>query len=65
MSVIYCTCPQTAREFSTGILLEAGDFEKLPDVEARSRCPRCGRFHTWSKHNVRLGELAPSVQARH
>ena len=60
MSVIYCTCPQTAREFSTGVLLDGADFEKLPDVEARSRCPHCGRFHIWSKHTVRLGEISIS-----
>jgi hypothetical protein len=65
MSVIYCTCPQTAREFSTGILLDGADFEKLPDVEAKSRCPHCGRLHSWSKHTARLGELGPSMQAQH
>jgi hypothetical protein len=65
MSVIYCTCPHTAREFSTGVLLDGADFEKLPDVQAKSRCPHCGGFHNWSKHTVRLGELGLSTQPRH
>ncbi len=65
MSVIYCTCPQTAREFSTGVLLEGTDFEKLPDVQAESRCPHCGGSHNWSKNTARLGELGLSVQPRH
>jgi hypothetical protein len=65
MSVIYCTCPQTAREFSTGILLDGADFDRLPEVEARSRCPHCGGFHSWSKQTARLGEADISMQARH
>ena len=47
-------CPRTGRAVSTEIETEASVFERLPDVNARMRCPVCGSEHTWTAREAWL-----------
>jgi hypothetical protein len=59
MGVVMLKCPNTAREFSTGILIEKEDFRKLPKVPTRTRCPHCGLMHVWWPREARWSENIP------
>lgn len=54
MGVLLMICPNTGREFSTGIQLDNDTFRSLPDVLAHSRCPYCGLRHNWWKREARF-----------
>lgn len=58
MATVYTSCPNTGREFSTGIEIEPERFAALPEGITRVRCPYCGDQHNWSKYNVFLREVA-------
>jgi hypothetical protein len=62
MSVMLITCPNTGREFSTGILVDEDTFNGVPDVLAHSRCPHCGLRHSWWKREARLVDSIPRSQ---
>jgi hypothetical protein len=47
-------CPQTGREFSTGIRIEEEGFKRLPDTVTKAACPQCCRLHSWWTHDARL-----------
>jgi hypothetical protein len=42
-------CPKTGHAVSTGIDMEASDFERLPTVSAELSCSHCGERHNWTK----------------
>ena len=59
VSIVMVRCPNTGRELSTGIEMDAATFEKLPDIRSQMRCPACG-------HDLReawLGNPLPEVPA--
>ena len=56
-------CPQTGRELSTGIEMDAATFEQLPIVRSQIRCPICNVDHWWSTSDALLGSPAPSTPA--
>jgi hypothetical protein len=65
MGVIMLKCPHTAREFSTGILIDQESFQKLPKVPTRAHCPHCGLTHVWWPREARwVGSVTgdPSVE---
>jgi len=43
--------------------MEAGDFRRLPHIEAKMRCPACGQDHVW-KPNAAWLEGAPHIVIR-
>ena len=61
MATIYTSCPNTGREISTGIEIDADSFARMPDVIARIDCPHCGERHNWSKHNAYLRDGSSNV----
>jgi len=62
MPVILIVCPISSREFSTGINIDKGSFDVLPEVPARARCPHCAREHEWRKSDARLAESVPPAE---
>ena len=60
MGVLMLTCPSTAREFSTGIMVDEDTLGKLPNTATKARCPHCGRTHTWWTREARWTDgIAP------
>jgi hypothetical protein len=48
VSVLMFKCPNTGRELSTGIEMDAATFEQLPDIHSHLKCPVCSLDHIWS-----------------
>jgi hypothetical protein len=61
--VVMVRCPNTGRELSTGIEMDAATFSQLPDVRSNMKCPACGLDHLWSTREAWLGDPAPSLPA--
>ena len=49
-------CPETGKEFSTGIETDQQSLDLIPATVAQALCPYCGGNHTWSKREARLSE---------
>jgi hypothetical protein len=62
MGVLMVRCPVSGREFSSGIQIEEESLERLPDSPVKSRCPACGKEHTWSTRDARFAEAVPPSQ---
>jgi len=62
MGVVMLKCPQTGREFSTGIYLEEDSFKRLPDTVTKATCPHCGKLHSWWTHDARLSHRSEATQ---
>jgi hypothetical protein len=62
-NVVMVRCPNTGRELSTGIEMDAKTFERLPDIRSQMKCPVCSLDHNWSTREAWLGNPAPSVPA--
>jgi 4-hydroxy-3-methylbut-2-en-1-yl diphosphate synthase IspG/GcpE len=62
MATVMIRCPMTGHPVSTEIETEPSIFQKLPEVEARMHCPRCGREHVWTTRDAWLAE--PSLVPR-
>jgi hypothetical protein len=56
MGVLMLKCPQTGREFSTGIHLEEDSFKRLPDTVTKAACPHCSQLHRWWTRDARLSD---------
>jgi hypothetical protein len=54
MTVFKVGCPETGREISTGIEVDAESFASLPDKLPVSKCPVCGCDHVWLKCDSRF-----------
>lgn len=65
MAAVMIRCPRTARAVSTEIDTEPPDFQRLPEVQARLRCPACGEVHVWTRRDAWLADapLVPDVKA--
>jgi hypothetical protein len=55
VSIATVRCPNTGRELSTGIEMDAPTFEKLTNIRSQMRCPVCSHNHTWSTREAWLG----------
>ena len=62
MGVVMLTCPETGREFSTGIEMEAAAFQRLPDAVTKAACPHCGCQHSWGTREARLSDQVDPSQ---
>jgi hypothetical protein len=49
VSVVMIRCPYRGEAVSTGIEIDEGTFQRLPDTLILSRCPLCGLEHVWWK----------------
>jgi hypothetical protein len=56
MPLLVARCPNTGREFATGIHVAAESFARLPDKLATASCPLCGYDHTLLKCDTRFVE---------
>jgi endogenous inhibitor of DNA gyrase (YacG/DUF329 family) len=56
MTFLNVRCPETGREISTGIDVDAERFASLPDKLPISKCPICGFDHVWLKCDARFVE---------
>jgi hypothetical protein len=61
LNVVMVKCPNTGRELSTGIEMDAATFKRLPDIRSQLMCPICKVDHVWSTREAWLGNPAPSV----
>ena len=41
LNVVMVKCPNTGRELSTGIEMDAATFKRLPDIRSQLMCPIC------------------------
>jgi hypothetical protein len=64
MPLLMVRCPETGREFGTGIDVNAETFASLPDKLMTARCPLCGNQHTLLKCDARFVEAEPSASLR-
>jgi hypothetical protein len=58
MGTVMIRCPKTGHAVSTGIDMEAPEFERLPTVHAELNCSRCGERHGWTKREAWLAETS-------
>jgi hypothetical protein len=56
MSVLFFVCPQTDREVSSNIDIDAESFRCLPPVLSDIKCPDCGQIHNLFNVPVRLSD---------
>jgi hypothetical protein len=56
MGVLMLKCPQTSREFSTGIHIDEESYKRLPDTVTKAACPHCGQLHSWWTREARLSD---------
>jgi hypothetical protein len=62
MGVLMLKCPQTGREFSTGIHIDDASYKRLPDTVTKAACPHCGRRHSWWTREARLSDTVQPMQ---
>jgi hypothetical protein len=49
MGTLMVRCPQTGKDFPSGIETDHLSFELIPAFNGTIRCPICGVDHPWSK----------------
>lgn len=59
MGVVTIMCPQTGRQVSTGLEVDAATFRAMPIGQSVLRCWACGGEHSWSKRWATLCESDP------
>ena len=60
MGTLMVRCPETGKDFSTGIETDRLSLQLTPAFTGTIRCPYCGVEHGWSKIDAWLSERAPS-----
>jgi hypothetical protein len=64
MPPLMLRCPDTGREFATGIHADAQSFAGLPDKLVFASCPICGNHHTLLKCDARFVEAEQRASLR-
>lgn len=60
IGVLVITCPETGKEFSTGLQVTKVALGKLPrNQEATAFCPYCKSEHRWRARDARYVEALP------
>ena len=59
MGVLLIKCPNTGRQFSTGIYVDAETLARVPQEFTHTRCPYCKSDHTWLPREASLVEAIP------
>jgi hypothetical protein len=66
MGTVMIKCPQTGREISTGLEVDASSFRATPVFFARSYCPICCTEHEWFAQQAWVCEgIEPPSRSRH
>lgn len=60
MSVMVIECPNTGETVSTGVEIDADNFEKLPAVTCTMNCAACGFEHLWMPSDAWLAPIDPA-----
>ena len=60
--VLVITCPNTGKDFSTGILTDEASLTLTPQELTRSHCPHCGTEHSWWTKEARLVPALPQSE---
>ena len=55
MGTLFFVCPATGREVASGLEVDAGSYESLPNGATEIRCPECQRTHLLSEIQARIG----------
>jgi hypothetical protein len=56
MGAVTIRCPETGLEISTGLEVDRISWAALPILFSTTRCPLCGKDHSWSKLEARFVE---------
>lgn len=59
MGILLIRCPNTGRELSTGVQVEADTLSQLPQVAGGTHCPHCASVHFWLPREARWVEAVP------
>jgi hypothetical protein len=56
MALVMIKCPHTARPVFTGIEVDEGGFNSLPEAAATTTCVACGMTHQWRRAEAWLAD---------
>jgi len=59
MGVLLIKCPNTGRQFSTGIHLDAETLARVPQEFTYTHCPYCNSEHLWLPREAELVDAIP------
>ena len=59
MGVLLIKCPNTGRELSTGIHVDAETLSRVPQELTHTHCPYCKAEHSWLPRQAKLVEAIP------
>jgi hypothetical protein len=59
MGVLVIKCPNTGREFSTGIQTDANSPGLLANEASEVKCPYCRTTHSWRPRDARYVDAIP------
>ena len=54
MGVLVIKCPNTGRQFSTGIHVDKETLARVPQEFTHTRCPHCNLRHSWLPREAQL-----------
>jgi hypothetical protein len=60
MGLLLARCPETGKEFSTGINADLDSLVGLRAIVTTSICPHCGAEHSWRVQDARYVDELPS-----
>jgi len=61
MGALVAICPQTGRQFETGIDTDKASMEITPPFATECACPHCGGNHLVAKQDFYLCEVVDGV----
>lgn len=64
MGCVMYSCPVTGNAIATGIETDLFSLRQARAFTACSRCPDCGREHTWSESDVWICDAVPRSSPR-
>ncbi len=59
MGVLLIKCPNTGREFSTGIQVDVETLARVPQELTHTHCPYCKTEHSWLPRQAKLVDAIP------
>jgi hypothetical protein len=62
MGVLLIKCPNTGRQFSTGIHVDAETLARVPQEFTYTHCPYCNSEHLWLPREAELVDAIPSSE---
>ena len=62
MGVLLIKCPNTGRQFSTGIHVDAETLARVPQEFTYTHCPYCNSEHLWLHREAELVDAIPASE---